>query len=136
MSHRDEPLEVEALGPLAEKGIQGTDEGGLEGGTQQQVVLGGHKVQGRAQERRPDDPTLLHEAGEIPALEVPQPRPQADVRRVWHLGLEADQALDGVGNGHRLAVQQHLPGERGPVELLKGQDAVCHGTSLPANASA
>src|SRR5215216_176522 len=50
-------------------------------------------MQGRAHERRPDDPPLLHEAGEIPTLEAPQPRPQADVGKAWHLGLEARRSI-------------------------------------------
>ena len=41
---------------------------------QEQVVLGRHKVQGRVHERCTDDSPLLHEAGEVPALEAPRPR--------------------------------------------------------------
>jgi hypothetical protein len=45
-------------------------------------------------------------------------------------GALPGQALDGLGDGRQLAIQQHLSGERVAVELSQGQDAVCHSTSF------
>jgi hypothetical protein len=50
------------------------------------------------------DLSPLQETSEIVAFEVSQPGPEADVGRIRHLCLEADQAFDGVADGKRLTV--------------------------------
>jgi hypothetical protein len=50
------------------------------------------------------DLSPLQETSEIVALEVSQPGPEADVGRIRHLCLEADQAFDGGVDGKRLTV--------------------------------
>jgi hypothetical protein len=123
---RDEPVEVEPLQPATGDGAQRAGERRLEGRAQPQVVLRHHEVQGGAHERCPDDPPLLYKAGEVLATEASEPGPQADVRRARHLGLQANEALDSVGDGKRLPAEQHLPGERRTDELAERQDAVLH----------
>jgi hypothetical protein len=58
----------------------------------------------------------LDQSGELLGVEGLQPAPEPDVRCLGHLGLEADEMLQGGGGRHRLAFKEQLAGEEGPVQ--------------------
>ena len=60
-------------------------------------------------------------AVEVGRVEGGQPVPQREVRRRGLLRLQRDDAVDGLDHVERLAAQQQLPGQRGPVELSGGE---------------
>jgi hypothetical protein len=54
--------------------------------------------------------------GELGGAERAEPAPQPHVGRERRLRLQADQAFDRVDGRQVCALQQHLPGQRGPVQ--------------------
>ena len=72
----------------------------------------------------PDHLPADQQLGQIARLEPGQPGPQPVVRRERRLGLQPGQVLDrrdhGIGpartHGQRGRLEQHLPGEQGPVQ--------------------
>ncbi|HLQ52807.1 MAG TPA: hypothetical protein VK162_00900 [Streptosporangiaceae bacterium] len=54
---------------------------------------------------------------EVGWIEAGESVPQSEIRRRGVLRLQSDDAADGIDHVHRFAMQQHLPVERGPVEL-------------------
>jgi hypothetical protein len=85
-------------------------------GAEREAVAGAHQVDGVAHERDSHRAPLQDKAGELVGVESLKPRPQADVGRVGRLGLHADEVLDHLQGGQRLAAQQQLPFEQRAVE--------------------
>ena len=69
------------------------------------------------------------------AREALEPGREVDVGRAGHLGLQPDQALAGPEVVERLTIREYLAGERRPVELTQGMDAIRRGHSLSLCAS-
>ncbi len=68
---------------------------------------------------------------ELGGIERLDPVPECEVGRRGLLGLERHDPLDRVDDGQALAMQQHLPGERGAVELTGSESrAGRHGRSV------
>ena len=59
-----------------------------------------------AHERGFDNVVTFDQARQIVALELGQPRPQADIWRHGELRLHADQPLDGGGHRNGRALQE------------------------------
>jgi hypothetical protein len=88
---------------------------------ERRVVLGVHGVGRDPQQRRPDDRPVGERGVEVGRVEAGQPVPQGDVRRGGLLSLEGGKAADGGGHVQRLAGQEQLPAEGGPVEPPGGE---------------
>jgi hypothetical protein len=81
-------------------------------------------VDGAAHQGDPDHLPAHQQFGQVGRLEPGQPGPQPEVGREGRLCLQAGQVLDHPGHGlgaarpgrQRRRVEQHLPGEQGPVE--------------------
>src|SRR5260370_5205303 len=72
---------------------------------------------------RADDAVfLLDRAPEALALEVPQARPERDVRRRRPLRLQRGQALDRGDDRKRFSLEQQLTRKRGAIELAHAED--------------
>jgi hypothetical protein len=56
------------------------------------------------------------QAGELLGIEVPDPRPEADVRALRRLRLQADQPLEDVDRRKIVRLEKQLPRECGAVE--------------------
>ena len=81
-----------------------------------------YEMECRAHERRLDELALVDRRGELVALEPCESCPKRDVRRRRPLRLKPAQALDGVDDAHPLPLEQHLPREKGAVQLTKRED--------------
>src|SRR6185437_11928888 len=81
---------------------------------------------GHPHQRGADHLAPPHRAGQLLGLEVAQPGPQPDVRRERCLCLHPGQPRDRPGGTDVLPLEQHLPGERGPVQGGRGEDLRRH----------
>jgi hypothetical protein len=68
-----------------------------------------------------DDGVVGEGAVEVAGIEVEEPIPEGEVRRGGLLGLERDDAVHCLDHVQRLAPQQQLPAQGGPVELSRGE---------------
>jgi hypothetical protein len=84
-------------------------------------VRGVHGVQRDAYQCRLDHRAVGECEVEVGRIEVGQPIPQGEIRRRGLLRLQRDRVADGVDDLYRFTTQQHLPAERGPVELSFGE---------------
>ena len=85
------------------------------------MIVGGDQVHGHALQRGDDDPTLREVSSELRAVEVTEPRPQAEVRpgRILRLqGREPPDHLDGIDVG---TLEEQLARERRAVQLASRQ---------------
>ena len=60
-------------------------------------------------------------AVELCRVEVAQPRPQRDIWRQRRLGLQADEVVEHVRDGPRVAAEQELAREQGAVERARAE---------------
>ena len=98
----DQLCRLDASGAAAEVVPAALVEHRLQHGAQTQVVARGDEVLRRAHHRRAHDAPLLDQLRQLVALEVDEPSPESDVRRIGELRLERDQSLDPVEDGHLL----------------------------------
>ena len=129
VQHRPDvhPLEAHAPGPVA---VQLGIEHGLHDRPQRQRILDRDQVDRRAHERHPDQPAGEHVLGDDLGIERVDARPQRDVGRGRHLGLEADEVVDDLDRRRGHPRQQELPGEQGAVERAGVEHRDGHGGRL------
>jgi hypothetical protein len=87
---------------------------------ERRVVVRVHGVQGDPALRL-DDGVVGERGVDVRRVEVGDAGPQGQVRRRGFLRLQGDEATHSLGDREALAPQQHLPGERGPVEPAGGE---------------
>ena len=68
----------------------------------------------------------LEQPVELVRVEVADPRPQADERRLRLLGLHPGEMLEHGRDGQRRTLEQMLAGEERPAERATVEDAVRH----------
>ena len=101
----------------------------LEQGAEQEAVVGGDEVDRRPHQHDAHEGARLDEASGGRRVEVGEARPQGEVRIARDLGLQADEAVDGLERSERAPLQQQLAGERRPTEGATGQGAA-HASDL------
>src|SRR5918996_1388103 len=81
------------------------------------VVAGRDEVDGDPHQGSLDHPTLLQRLAQRLAAEVPQARPQTDVRGRRVLALQSGDALERTSEWERRPLQQELASEQCTIEL-------------------
>jgi hypothetical protein len=75
-----------------------------------------------AHEHDPDRSTLFEEPRELVRLEVRQPDPELEVRRLDVLGLQADELLDRLQRARAARLEQPLTCQQRAVERAGIED--------------
>ena len=88
------------------------------------VVGRTHQVQRTAHQRAAYDRSVVQRPVQIFATKPLQPCPETGERWARFLGLHTTEPLHRLGDGAAFSPQQHLPRQRGPVELSPGQHVV------------
>jgi hypothetical protein len=109
------------VGGIGRIGRQVAVEQQLDQGPQGQAVVGADQVHRAAHHGDPHDLPVEQQARQLLGPEAGEPGPQADVRRLRVLALQAHQVLDGVEDRTGVPAQQHLAGQRRPVERSLAQ---------------
>jgi len=101
-------------------------EDGLHQRTQRKTVVGGDEVNGVAHQRDAYRAPVGDQRRQFAGMEVFQPRPHADIGRVWRLSLHADEVFERLSCGQFPAAQQHLAFQKGAVERAYSEDLGIH----------
>jgi hypothetical protein len=120
-------VEVDPVERGPELAHQGAFGDGGEQRAHGEVVARRGQVQGSAQEPAADRLAAREEVVELGGIEVPQPRPQAEVRRGRLLRLHRHEVLDRRGSRAPLAAQQELALQQRAVERAAVED---HGGAI------
>ena len=120
----DEAIEVDAFERRAEQRAQAPLHHRLHERTDLQAVTRGDDVQRPAHERDPHDEPPVDHLGELVGEEVLEARPQAEVRAVGVLRLQAYEMLERLADAQRLTPQQELAFEQRTVEGARAQDGL------------
>ncbi len=88
--------------------------------SQQEAVVGGDEVDRGPHHHDAHDLAVEEQLPQLVGLEPVEARPQRQVGVLRHLGLQADEVLDGVEDGPVRAPEQELAFERRPVEGARG----------------
>src|SRR5258706_1685891 len=114
--HRPEIFEHRATRwtPRAEPSVQ-------RGQRVRRVLARRHEVEGRAHERGLDQIAPVDRLAKPLVREAGEARPQCNVWGRRPLRLESAEAFDRVNDVELLAREQHLPREKGAVQLTKGE---------------
>jgi hypothetical protein len=83
------------------------------------------EVERGPEQPHPDRATFGDRPRQRLGTEAIEPRPERDVGVARHLGLQADQALDGVGHRDPAPSEQQLAFEQRAVERAAPEDARC-----------
>ena len=102
--------------PHAPVGVGGAVDHRVDERAQQQRVARGDEVDRPAHEHDPDGLAAFEERRQLVRVEVRQPRPELEVRRLDVLGLQADELLDRLQRGRAARLQQPLTCQQRAVE--------------------
>jgi hypothetical protein len=128
---RNRARHIERVHPAAQDAAEAGRQHRLQGAAEPYVVRARDEMEGPAHQRAPHDLLPFDRPHEGLPLELVEPRPEPDERRTCRLRLKAGKSLHRRGWLHRLAAQEHLPGERSPVQRAAGQRRVRHGGIAP-----
>src|SRR5205823_6302229 len=95
----------------------------LQDRTKRECVGRGVQMDRPAQGRDADGASFLDQPRELGRVEALEARTHTDVRILRHLGLHADEPLDGPRRRHGLTREEHLAREQRAVQLATGEDA-------------
>jgi hypothetical protein len=107
-----DPGELLAEGRAAETARQDR----LHQRAQGQAVAGGDEVDRGAHQRCAHRAALGEQRRQFVVTKAVESGPEANVRRIGSLGLQADQVLNRLGGREAVALEEQLPREEGAVE--------------------
>jgi len=116
------PVHTRDLASEGTPRLKPTLQDGLEQRSQPHVVAGSDEVDRAAVHRTAHGAPGFDQAGQLFVLESLEPRPQADVGKIWHLSLHGHQALNGRGSRELDPVKQKLAREQGAIQRAQAED--------------